>query len=153
TPLAKRFAEEFKSDFHFAKNEDRGYTVVTNIIQDSLPLHYSRLKDQPDILKVELDNVLFTNEYYSIELNYIVQIHNDKFTHYGRSSFANYNLRYWYITPAIYDGNWQFQSNKDLDDMFVPLSDLELELTYPKDYVAYNELDLESITNSDSGTT
>ncbi|MBT8310292.1 MAG: metalloprotease, partial [Flavobacteriaceae bacterium] len=44
TPLAMRFAEEFDSKFHFAKNEDRGFTIVTGVKSDTgNPLKYSRL--------------------------------------------------------------------------------------------------------------
>ena len=31
TPLAKRFEEEFSLKFHLAKNEQRGYTTITDL--------------------------------------------------------------------------------------------------------------------------
>ncbi len=32
TPLAIRFEEEYNTKFHFAKNEDRGFTAITQCI-------------------------------------------------------------------------------------------------------------------------
>lgn len=140
TPLAKRFSEEFKTEFHFAKNEDRGYTVITSVKQDNTDIDFERLLNQPDIVKVDLLKPLNSNDSYSIDLNYIVQLPNDKFTRYGVTSNGDYNLCYWYITPAVYDGEWQYYSNKDLDDLYVPKSNVRLEFTCPKGYFLVSEL-------------
>ncbi|WP_191859906.1 gluzincin family metallopeptidase [Hanstruepera ponticola] len=140
TPLAKRFSEEFKTEFHFAKNEDRGYSVITSVKQNETDLNFERVKEQIDVLKVKLSETLQPGDSYTIQLNYIVQVPNDKFTRYGVTSNGDYNLRYWYITPAVYNGEWQYTSNKDLDDMFVPKSDIRIELTCPLKYHVVSEL-------------
>ncbi|WP_104736032.1 gluzincin family metallopeptidase [Hanstruepera ponticola] len=140
TPLAKRFSEEFKTEFHFAKNEDRGYSVITSVKQNETDLNFERVKEQIDVLKVKLSETLQPGDSYTIQLNYIVQVPNDKFTRYGVTSNSDYNLRYWYITPAVYNGEWQYSSNKDLDDMFVPKSDIRIELTCPLKYHVVSEL-------------
>ena len=46
TPLAVRIADEFNNDFHLAKNEDRGYSVVTSIKQNNTDLVFNPLKDK-----------------------------------------------------------------------------------------------------------
>ena len=62
TPLAERFAEEYNASFHFAKNEERGFTSVTTIQdENSTELKYNRLPKQPDIIKVYLNNPLLPN--------------------------------------------------------------------------------------------
>ena len=140
TPLAKRLAEEYKREFHFKKNKERGFTVITSMQQHEKSVDFERLKEHPDIIKVQLNTPLQANETYTLELNYIVQLPSDKFTRYGQTSLNNLNLRYWYITPAIYNGEWQYYSNKDLDDLFIPKSKLRLELVYPKNYYLASEL-------------
>src|SRR5690606_15073824 len=140
TDLAKRLAEEYKNDFHLAKNEDRGYSVITSIKQNGQNIDYSEVKDQIDILKVELANPLKPNESYIIHLEYNVKIPNNKFTSYGLTPNGDANLRYWYITPAVYDGNWHYYSNKNLDDMYIPLSDITMEIGYPTGYYLTSEL-------------
>lgn len=142
TPLAERFAEEFNTAIHFAKNEDRGYTVITSITQENTVIDYSRLPDQIDVLEVQLDKPLLPGYSYTLQLNYIVQIPDDKFTRYGRSKDGNYDLRYWYITPAVYNGSWQYFSNKNLDDLFIPLSTIEMEIELPENYHLISELNI-----------
>lgn len=153
TPLATRFAEEYKNDFHFAKDEDRGATTILAISQDKNQLKYSRLKEQVDVIKVKLNKPLLPNETYTLNLSYTVKIPNDKFTRYGISNTQDISLRNWYITPAIYNGNWQYYSNKDLDDAYVPKANYNFEITYPENYHLTTELDETSFTKTDSTNT
>ena len=51
-------------------------------------------------------------------------------------------MRYWYITPAVYDGEWHYYSNKDLDDLFIPKSEINLEIEHPNGYALTSELDV-----------
>ncbi|QFZ53420.1 M1 family metallopeptidase [Oceanihabitans sp. IOP_32] len=140
TPLAIRFAEEYDTKFHLAENEDRGYSVITSIIQDNETLIFNQLKNQIDVVKVELKTPVKPNETYTLKLDYIVKIPKAKFTGYGISESGDLSLRYWYITPAIYDGEWHYYSNKNLDDLFIPKANLNLELKYPKGYTVTSEL-------------
>ncbi len=142
TPLAIRIADEYKNHFHLAKNNDRGFTAITSIKQHGEDLKYEPLKDQIDVIKVELKTPLKPQGSYTIDLEYIVQIPNAKFTSYGVTNEGNLNLRYWYITPAVYNGKWQYSSNKNLDDLFIPKSDVALEIEYPNGYVLTSELDV-----------
>lgn len=140
TPLAIRFAEEYDTKFHLAENEDRGYSVITSIKQDNETLIFNQLKNQIDVVKVELKTPVKPNETYTLKLDYIVKIPKAKFTGYGISESGDLSLRYWYITPAIYDGEWHYYSNKNLDDLFIPKANLNLELKYPKGYTVTSEL-------------
>ncbi len=151
TPLAERFADEFKNTFHFAKDEDRGFTTIQSITQNSTALNYKRLEKQIDVIKVELDQPLAPNSSYILQLKYTVQIPNDKFTRYGITSDNDVNLRYWYITPAIYTTDWQHFSNKNLDDAFIPLANLNWRITIPKTHTLISELN--TISNQDNGNT
>ncbi|NNL16921.1 MAG: metalloprotease [Flavobacteriaceae bacterium] len=143
TPLAKRFSEEFSNKFHFAKNEQRGFTVVTSLKNDkNSELQFSRLSNQLDIIKVELQDPIGPNESYIISLNYIVQVPSDAFTRFGVTNNFDFKLKNWYITPAVYDGKWNYYSNKDLDDLYVPKATLNFEIEYPRNYLLISELDV-----------
>ncbi|WP_326284358.1 metalloprotease [Tamlana sp. 2201CG12-4] len=143
TPLAIRMADEFKNDFHLAKNEDRGFTVITALKQNDQDLTFERLKNQSDIVKVILAEPLAPNGTYTLKLEYLVQLPSAKFTSYGITDTGDLNLRYWYITPAVYNGEWQYYSNKDLDDLFIPKSDVSLEIEYPIAYKSTSDLDVD----------
>ncbi|CDF79668.1 aminopeptidase N [Formosa agariphila KMM 3901] len=152
TPLAKRFTEEYKTNFHFAKSEDRGFTAVTSITQNNDELEFSRVKNHPDVIKVKLPKPLQGSETYTINLQYIVQVPNDNFTRYGWTSNNDFNLRYWYITPAVYNGTWNYYSNKDLDDLFIPVADLNLEIEFPSYYSLISELSVADTKVKDGNT-
>ncbi|WP_233702486.1 gluzincin family metallopeptidase [Hyunsoonleella flava] len=154
TDLAIRLADEYINRFHLANDEQRGYTEIIAILQDNDTLVYSRLKNQLDIIKVKLPKPLASNESYNINLYYVLKIPSDEFTSYGYTKENDFNLRYWYITPAIYNSEWQYYSNKNLNDLFKPKSDIKLELTYPNNYKLTSELNvIESSQNSENTTT
>lgn len=153
TPLAERFADEFKNTFHFAKNEDRGFTVINSIKENNTKLSYSRLENNPDVLKIALSKPLLPNKSYTLNLNYKTQIPNDKFTRYGIDKYNDYFLRYWYITPAVFNGKWNYFSNKSLDDAFVPKANINLSINYPNTYTLTSELDEESTKHNTKNNT
>jgi hypothetical protein len=141
TPLAKRFTEEFNDKFHFAKSEQRGFTVITQLKDNQTnALEFSVLKDHPDVIEVQLKTPIRPNESYDISLAYDVVLPDDNFTGYGISPERDLNLKYWYITPTVYDGEWQYYSNKNLDDLYVPKSDLVFEIEFPLNYQLISEL-------------
>lgn len=154
TPLAKRFTQEYNTNFHFAKNEERGYTVITGLTDNyNSSLSYERLELHPDVLKVDLENPLYPQTSYRLKLTYTIKIPSDKFTRYGVTPLQDYNLKYWYITPAVYNGSWQYYSNKNLDDLYIPKADIDLQVEFPKSYALTSELDLiQTIENLNTQT-
>ncbi|MGE5944477.1 MAG: metalloprotease, partial [Flavobacteriales bacterium] len=148
TPLAKRLADEYVNDFHLANDEERGYSEIISIKQNNQDLVYQQLKDQIDVIKVNLVSPLKPNEAYTIMLQYTVKIPSNKFTNYGMTPEGGANLRYWYITPAVYDDGWHYYSNKNLDDLFIPKSDIRLEIDYPIGYYLTSELDIDETSQT-----
>ncbi|WP_299525849.1 metalloprotease [Winogradskyella sp.] len=147
TPLAKRFEEEFSTKFHLANSEQRGFTLITTI-EDNVnnsKLKFEYLAEHPDVIKVILNQPLKAGESYSIDLNYILVLPDATFTDYGFTKNKDFELKHWYITPAVYDGKWHYYSNKNLDDLFIPKSDITLYLTHPINYRATSELDVVSM--------
>lgn len=146
TPLAKRFEEEFSTKFHLAKNEQRGFTTITEILDgQERNLLYSRLETHPDLVKVELQDPLLPNSSYEIRLQYNLVIPDATFTYYGITKNKDFNLKYWYLTPTVYDGKWHYYSNKNLDDLFIPKADISLKINHPMNYSVTTELDYVNI--------
>lgn len=141
TPLAKRFEEEFSLKFHLAKNEQRGYTTITTLKNNGgEDLVFSNLEEHPDIVKIELDSPLLPNQNYALYLNYNLVIPDKTFTGYGINENKEFNLKYWYLTPAVYANGWQIYSNKNLDDLYTPKANLNLEIKFPLGYAFISEL-------------
>jgi hypothetical protein len=151
TPLAQRFSEEFSTKFHFAKNEERGYTVITSMQnKNNDSLVFTRHKDHPDVIEVKLKNPLFPLESYDIVLNYISKIPDDKFTDYGVTENGEFNLKYWYIIPAVLNGDWQYYSHKNLDDMYIPIADIRITAEFPRNFALFSELNNQNLELKDS---
>lgn len=146
TPLAKRFAENFKSGFHFEKDENRGKNTVSNISEvNGQKLHWERLPEL-DVIKVRLNNPVAPNTEQILQLNYLVKLPEDKFTRFGVTNEGNYNLRYWYITPAVYKDGWKAFSNKNTDDFYQLPNHYQINLTFPESFKAVTDLQLASET-------
>lgn len=142
TPLAKRFEEEFSTKFHLAKKRQRGYTNISKISDGTNILNYKRLKNQIDVINVNLEKPLLPNASYNLTINYKVILPDAAFTDFGVDSDKNLNLKYWYLLPVIYNDKWNYYSNKNLDDMYIPKSEISIQLKFPNNYSLTSELDI-----------
>ncbi len=148
TPLGKRFADNYESAFHFEKKENRGKTDIHKIYNNSVvPLQWQRDK-AVDILKIIPDKPLKPGDNYTFNIAYTVKVPDDKFTRYGVDKNNNYKLRYWYISPAVYDGEWQIYSNKNTDDLYLTPSHISINLNIPRIYNVTSDLNVEIETLS-----
>ncbi|AFL82399.1 hypothetical protein Aeqsu_2958 [Aequorivita sublithincola DSM 14238] len=153
TPLGKRFSENYESAFHFEKDEDRGRTDIEKIYNNSaVPLQWQR-GDAADILRIIPETPLLPGDSYTFNLEYIVKVPNDRFTRYGINNIEDYRLRYWFIAPAIYNGEWQVFSNKNTDDLYLPPSEFSIAIHLPKAYSVTSDFDVVSETISDKTKT
>ncbi|SFZ94212.1 hypothetical protein SAMN05428642_1044 [Flaviramulus basaltis] len=135
TPLAKRFEEDYKRNFHFASDEDRGFTKIDSIYNTTKNiLNWRRYNKIQDILEVKLNKRLAPEDSTTIYFSYSVKLPHDKFTGNGYTNENNYNLRYWYLVPAVYNAKWETYSNKDLGDFYAPLASYEIEFSVPNTY-------------------
>ncbi len=153
TPLAKRFAENYDSSFHFENKKKRGRTTIYSITnRQSLPLEWQR-GDVADIIKVVLDEPLQPGESYTLNLQYTVKVPNDRFTRYGVSRTNDFKLRYWYISPAVFDGKWHAYSNKNTEDLFLLPSNFSIKVHTPKQYRVISDFDVVTEEISESNKT
>lgn len=142
SPLGKRFAENYDSFFHFEKEEERGKTTIEKIYGTAKnPLQWQR-GDEVDILRIIPQAPLLPGDSYTFNLEYAVKVADSKFTRYGVDKNGNYKLRYWYISPAVYNGQWQVYSNKNIDDLYLTPSEFSVSLHFPKNYSLTSDLDL-----------
>ncbi|MGY5846855.1 metalloprotease [Salegentibacter sp. HM20] len=151
TPLARRFAEEFARRFHFAKEDERGETYIESITSnDKDSLFWERPFTAPDIVRIRLPESLLPGEKTTIHLNYIVKIPSDKFTRFGVNGDGTYKIRYWFLTPAVFDdeNGWQLYSHRNLDNRFSAPFDVEVDLEVPSGYYPFSSMNLVESTNN-----
>ncbi len=148
TELAKRFAEEYSTKFHFSKKKEKGITTINSIKFKNNKLIYRRIKS--DILVVFLQKSLLPNEDITITLDYKLQLPSDKFTRFGIDNKKNIKLKEWFLIPAKLKKEWVYYSNKDLDDLYFPNSDINLVIETPKNYNVISDLNEIETTSVDN---
>ena len=131
TALAKRFEEEFKKSLHLAKEKDRGRTEIFTIVDDEYrAISWSRTSGL-DIIKIELNSPLAPGTSAKLFFTYKVELPPNKYTPYGYNKEGGYYLKDWYLTPAVYDGQWQLYSNKNLEDLHTGNTNTNIIFSYP----------------------
>lgn len=149
TPLALRFAEEYHRNFHLSRKKKKGNTTIEEISANEMSINWERLTEQIDIIKVTLDKPLQPNESVTLNLNYEVKLPSDEFTRYGYKDDGDFSLRYWYITPAVYNDGWKLYSNKNLDDLYTEQAEHHITLLFPKKFSVISTAD--SVVNEEEG--
>ncbi|WP_271781890.1 metalloprotease [Aquimarina algiphila] len=153
TPLGKRFSEDFLKKFYFAKDNERGSSVIQKVTDNnSQPLLWSRYNKTPDIIWIETSQPIYPGQNQTFLLKYQIKVPSNKFTRYGYHANGNFSLKYWYIVPAVYDTKWNIYSHKNLDDLYAPLANYKINLTIPEEYEVMSELKKETISSSGEKT-
>lgn len=145
TPLAQRFAENFSSSFHFEKDVDRGHTTIHTIKSNGEDLVWDRPSDA-DILRIKLIEPLAPNESGNFQINYTIKIPDAKFTRYGVTREHDFYLKNWLILPAIFDGEWQVYSNKNIDNPYILPTNFKIDFGVPKNYELVSDFNYEEVS-------
>ena len=148
-PLANHLANEFNRSFYISSNSKLGYSQM-EILGASNISSWSRLADQLDIIKINLDKELEPGDTLKIDLKYLVKIPDDKFTGVGINSSKGILLRDLFIGVAPrYDGEWLLNSNLGFRDYSGTPSSYEFNWEYPATYSLFSNLS-EKSSQSDS---
>jgi len=148
TPLNKRLIEDYNKSLYFAKRKDRGYSTIQKLESNGVSLTFNELQNASDIIKVVLPSSLQPGKSIKIHVVYELRVPSDKFTRYGRSKMA-YNLRYWHLTPAVFDKKWHLFSNLNMDDYYMQPTDFKIEFAIPLGYSLHSELEQEAEIKED----
>lgn len=148
TPLANRFIENYTKSFHFTNEKNRGHTLINSISINYNMATWEISDNNPDILKINLNESLRPSDSLKIIATYMVKIPSDKFTKYGVSN-DTYNLKYWYLAPAIYEDNWKVYNNLDMDDLYIDYSNYLINIDVPKGFIINSNLKSSSISKNE----
>lgn len=139
SPLAKHFSSTYLRKYHFSNQSQRGETRIDFIrAENSESLQWKRLENQPDIIQIELNKNLLPGETLKLNLSYTLRLPENWLTGYGTDDYGDFNLKYWLINPAVFDGKWHLYSHQNLDDLYSPLSNIKIKLKLPPEYRVYS---------------
>ena len=142
SPLGVRLEDNYVSAFHFEKDTKRGNTTLKTVLDDTgNTLEWNR-GSEVDLLYVILPKPLRNGTSVGINFRYTVKVAQDTYTRYGVDKDGNYKLRYWYVSPAVYDQKWRLYSNKNSNDLYQRATRFNISLHLPQEFQVNTELDI-----------
>lgn len=132
TALAARFAEDFNRSLHLAKPDMRGATTILGLADEEFRNLQWKRTSGLDVIEISLSDPLPPNSGVTIYFTYTVKLPPSRYTGYGYRPDGGYFLKDWYLTPAVYDGEWLLYSNKNLEDLYTDNTDTRIEFIYPE---------------------
>lgn len=138
-PLSERLIADYDKSLYFADSTDRGFTEISNLTVDFENVNFKNKDKQIDILEIALNKNIVPKDSIQIRVTYTIKIPNASFTGYGKTK-NGYDLRYWYLKPALYWKEWHLDSNLNMDDMLSRPTDYEVKLQVPKTYFVNSNL-------------
>lgn len=140
--LGKRFLEKYSNKFFFSSEKNRGFTDIHSILAKNESVRWIRETQSIDQIQVLLNKPILPKEFLTLEIDYKVKLPHSKFTGYGFEN-KNFNLKYFYIIPAVYEDAWQLMSHLDMDDLYQNPTDYSVNITLPDKYNVFSNLHIE----------
>ncbi len=132
TDLSKRLVEEFKKSLYFADSSEIGYTNIKQFQINNKTVNYTNYNQKIDIIEACLENKLAPKDSLEIHVTYNVKIPKNEYTGYGRSPEGQYNLRFWYLVPAVFENKeWKAYSNVNTDYMYMDPANYRIKMKVP----------------------
>ncbi len=139
TPLGKRFVQDYRKNFYFSKDSEKGHTKIHSVLNNGKELDHQEVKGQQDILEIQLEKLLKPKDSIEIFTKYTIKIPSAKFTGYGKRKLG-YHLRFWYLTPAVHQKSWQLMSNLNMDDLYEDVANFIIEIKTPNNFYLESNL-------------
>lgn len=143
SPLGQRLSEDFTLNFQRSTRNQKGNTLIKDLLIDDSSVNFNRINDNIDLIKIDLNEELKPNNEVSISITYEIKVQIDDFTGYGIDKNFNINLSEWFITLAkLKDGKWVNESNLDLNDLSLDPAYYNFTIGYPSNYFIISDLSI-----------
>lgn len=139
TPLAKRLLEDYKTDFYFSKDSDKGFSTINHLTINNKTTVFETPKKKQDLILAVLTTPLLPNESVRIDIDYTVKLPNEKFTGHGYKGI-DYYLKDWFISPAENQKDLGVNTHKNLDYQHIKPTDFKIVFKTPIGYKIYSDL-------------
>ncbi len=147
TAYAKQDLENGKTDFYFAKSEERGFIDSLAFTIDNKLCTWQLTMDI-DIAKITLNQVVLPRQTIEIATPFFVKIPK-VFSRMGHED-QMYCISQWYPKPAVYDVNgWNPMPYLNQGEFYSEFGGFDVSITLPKDYVLAATGDLQNKEEKD----
>jgi hypothetical protein len=144
--LGKRFLENYSKKFFFASDKNRGFTNIHSILVNDISVLWKRESQSIDQIEIQLNQPIQPGDSLQLFFDYEVKIPNSRFTGYGFDK-EHYQLRYWYLIPAVFDKGWQLMSHLDQNDLYQNPTDYDVTIEVPATYEVESNLLVQPLQN------
>jgi hypothetical protein len=140
TQLAKQLLENADQtngdlNFHFAKEEDRGYVDQLDFHVNGESVKWEFAGDTIDICRIYLNKPLKSGEHITITTPFHVKIPLGKFSRMGHLD-QQYQITQWYPKPAVYDRNgWNQMPFLNQGEFYSEFGSFDVYITLPRNYI------------------
>lgn len=150
TPLAKDISNGGKTDFHFAKEKDRGNISGLNFVINGETVDWQLKERAGDIAIIKLNKPLEPGELIKITTSFKTKLPKL----FSRSGYSDgiFSITQWFPKVAVYDANgWQEMSYLDKGEFYDEFGNYSVKITVPNKYkVAASGQLVNQVINSDS---
>lgn len=142
TAFAKQKLENGDTEFHYSKEEDRGYIDGLKFTVNNIPIEHRLDSVNIDIAYLDLQRTLQPGDSVTIVTPFLVKIPKSvsRLGHVGKS----YQITQWYPKPAVYDRDgWHPMPYLDQGEFYSEFGNFEVSITLPANYVVAASGDLQ----------
>lgn len=143
SPLALRLVEEYTRSFYLSNKSKRGYTKVKKLTADNATVQWTRPDNRIDQIFIQLNTPLDVGKTTTIEIDYVVQLPDSRFTGYGIVDEDSYFLENFFLSLGWHHNNhWKTISLLDLEDSPHQNGNFRMKFILEKDFSIATNLQL-----------
>ncbi len=140
--FAKQQVENGLTEFYHATTSQKGEMFGLDFTVNDKKVAFTET-DQPDIIKLELQELLKSGESINITTPFKVKI-PESFSRLGRVG-QSYQITQWYPKPAVYDQNgWHPMPYVSQGEFYSEFGSFDVKITLPENYVVGSTGDLQT---------
>ena len=143
TPLSKKLYSEYDSSILKSTINQRGKTLVSNILVNNKVVEWERIPNNEDLIQINLNEELDSNEKIKLFFEYVLYIPSFISNYGANNNFINLKNCFFRFIPTL-NGESLIFSNLDLDDQFFIKSNIILNVKYNSKFSSVTNLKKES---------
>lgn len=147
TFFAEQQVQMGKTDFYYAKPEERGYIDSLSFRVNGERCNFQSFQNQIDVAQLILTRPLLPNDSIIIETPFKVKI-PIVFSRLGHTGQA-YFISQWFPKPAVYDAKgWHAFPYADQGEFYSEFGSYDVSISLPKNYIVMATGNLQTATES-----
>jgi len=144
TALAKQILQSRQTNFHYAKEKDRGYIDSLDFKVDGKSVQWTYWNGNDDVAVLLLNETIKTGESITISTPFHVKIPKGVYSRLGHMG-ETYQMTQWYPKPAVFDKEgWHPMYYLSQGEFYSEYGSYDVSISLPKNYIVGATGDLQN---------